>query len=445
MTVSLAETPARVQVPSARPQPASARSKPAAAPQGKTLFGLPAVLTPPTQAAAATGASAVSKPAASASLPAVAPRLSTPAGVQDKAKGKVPAEGAFAANTPAAKSPSSSQASVSPALEAERTQDISLSDTSLVEPRGSLDASAAPKSEAADVPSVVVSADASLPVREESRDEAPAISPPRNVPSTEPAPPRPRSALKYGLWAAVPVTLCAAWFAWHSPLVDTVTPQATEVALKSEQKIEGPEPSPLPALAAPAAAEQPTVPAPEVVPEATGAVPAVDAPDAPEVAAPTEDAVSPSAMAPAAEPDAPAAPAEAAAELDPDAEDADVELDASRKVVAARAEKLVSEGHALRKKKKLAPARAKYRDALVIYPGYPRAIAGLVQVSIQQRDGKAAVNLAKQLVKLRPAQVSYQVLLGDAYKVAGKPGLAKEAWQAAARKGSGTAKARLGE
>ena len=55
------------------------------------------------------------------------------------------------------------------------------------------------------------------------------------------------------------------------------------------------------------------------------------------------------------------------------------------------------------------------------------------------------MNLAKQLVKLRPAQLSYQVLLGDAYKVLGKPGLAKEAWQGAARKGSGTAKARLGD
>lgn len=151
-------------------------------------------------------------------------------------------------------------------------------------------------------------------------------------------------------------------------------------------------------------------------------------------------------MAPEGEPTAQAAPAEAAGELDADAEDADnVELDASRKAVAVRAEKLVSEGHALRKKKKLAPARAKYRDALVIYPGYPRALAGLVQVSIQQRDGKAAVNLAKQLVKLRPAQLSYQVLLGDAYKVLGKPGLAREAWQGAARKGSGTAKARLGD
>ena len=44
-TVSLAETPARVQVPSARPTPRpSARPKPAPAAQGKTLFGLPAVI-----------------------------------------------------------------------------------------------------------------------------------------------------------------------------------------------------------------------------------------------------------------------------------------------------------------------------------------------------------------------------------------------------------------
>jgi tetratricopeptide (TPR) repeat protein len=137
------------------------------------------------------------------------------------------------------------------------------------------------------------------------------------------------------------------------------------------------------------------------------------------------------------------AEATAAAESDPDAEDADVEIDASRKAVAARADKLVNEGHALRRKNKLVPARAKYRDALALYPGFPRAIAGLVQVSIQQRDGKAAVNLAKQLVKLRPGQISYLVLLGDSYRVAGKMALAKETWKDAARKGSATAKARL--
>ena len=58
----------------------------------------------------------------------------------------------------------------------------------------------------------------------------------RNAPSTEPAPRRPRSALKYGLMAAVPAGLCAAWFAWHAPLPDPGAIQATEVALKSEQR-----------------------------------------------------------------------------------------------------------------------------------------------------------------------------------------------------------------
>ena len=307
--MSLAETPARVQVPNARPLTnASTRPKPAAVPQGKTLFGLPAVAIPPMREGAPSPAAA--KPAVSASLPAVGLRVSTPEVAKEPV---LPSAGS--------REPADN-----------RTEDVSLSDMSAREQEwasGAQDAAATPSPH---VPSMVVSDEQSVPARTQAGVEAPGLAPLlRNVPSTEPAPRRPSSALKYGIWAAVPVGLCAAWFVWRSPLADMGI-QATEVALKSEQKVQAAEPSPAPAapVAAPAAAPASVA---EGVPEATGAV--LAAPEAVAPAPTEEEPGSPSAMAPEGEPTAQAAPAEAAGELDADAEDADnVELDASRKAVA---------------------------------------------------------------------------------------------------------------
>ncbi len=160
-----------------------------------------------------------------------------------------------------------------------------------------------------------------------------------------------------------------------------------------------------------------------------------------EQASPVTQAATAQAPEPAMAPEAAEVQGQAADEVDDDA--TDTETDTTRKAAAAKADKLIDEGHALRKKGKLGPARNKYRAALNAYPNYPRAMAGLLQLAIQQRDGKQAVNLAKQLVQQRPSQLSYQVLLGDAYKVQGKTALARETWQVAARKGSAQARARL--
>jgi hypothetical protein len=119
------------------------------------------------------------------------------------------------------------------------------------------------------------------------------------------------------------------------------------------------------------------------------------------------------------------------------------ELDAAREVAAARAGGLVDQAHALQKRRKYAAAKARYREALNLYPDHPRALAGLVQLAIRERDGKQAVSLAKQLVRVQPDEVGNLVLLGDAYKSARKRKEAREAWQTAARAGSATARARL--
>ncbi len=444
VTVSLADTPARVPVPSSRGLPALGDRGVGAGPQGKTLFGLS-----PVALAAKARESAPSRPKPAAAqgktlfgLPPVS------AGQARGAAGSAPLVANVTTPEPAAREqPASTEAEVSAVAEPEpaaataqestaapveggsdRTQDVSLSDLSSVEL-------------AAQVPEVPATSQGAPPASAEEVTAEPSdpFDQRPNPSSAEPAP-RPRSALKYGLWAAVPVGLCAAWLAMRTPWMDGSAPRAIEVASESKGGAQS-EPAALAPIAAkpPATMAATSAPTPE---------PALAAQPAPEETAEAQEPSSPATEEPAVE--AASAPAtadgdEESAEADPDAEDSEVEVDASRKVVAARADKLVNEGHALRRKKKLAPARAKYRAALAAYPGYPRALAGLAQIAIQQRDGKAAVKLARQLVKLRPAQVSYQVLLGDAYKVAGKPALAKEAWKDAARKGNAAAKARLGQ
>jgi tetratricopeptide (TPR) repeat protein len=119
------------------------------------------------------------------------------------------------------------------------------------------------------------------------------------------------------------------------------------------------------------------------------------------------------------------------------------ELDAAREVAAARAGGLVEQAHALQKRRKYAAAKARYREALNLYPDHPRALAGLVQLAIRDRDGKQALALAKQLLRAEPDEVGNLVLLGDAYKSARKRKEAREAWQTAARAGSAVARARL--
>lgn len=203
----------------------------------------------------------------------------------------------------------------------------------------------------------------------------------------------------------------------------------------------------------PDAAPAPQRPAPLTAParQAAPAAPAVarPAPAAPAVAEGSGAASAAAERAPAEAVDAPA-PEPAADVEGPESANAGAAAQpdslapaAARETAGARAAELVDRARALHKRKKYAPAKARYRDALKVYPDYPPAIAGLAQLAIRQRDGKQAVQLARQLVSLEPEEASHQVLLGDAYKSASKRKEAREAWKAAARMGSAEARARL--
>jgi len=146
------------------------------------------------------------------------------------------------------------------------------------------------------------------------------------------------------------------------------------------------------------------------------------------------------APAPVVEP--PVAPL-AATRADDRADEGAQESPRSRRARAKRASQLVGQGHSFRKRGLLPSAKQRYVEALREYPGYPRAVAGLAQVALALGDPTQAVSYARQLVRARPSQLEYLVLLGDAYKAAGLPSQAREAWQSAARRGSRTAHQRL--
>jgi tetratricopeptide (TPR) repeat protein len=115
-----------------------------------------------------------------------------------------------------------------------------------------------------------------------------------------------------------------------------------------------------------------------------------------------------------------------------------------RRARSRRASQLVSQGHDLRKRRNFASARARYLAALDEFAGYPRALAGLAQLALAQGNTAEALRYAQLLVKARPGQAPYQLLLGDAYRDAGKLDEAQKAWHVAARQGSAQAKQRLG-
>jgi Flp pilus assembly protein TadD len=103
----------------------------------------------------------------------------------------------------------------------------------------------------------------------------------------------------------------------------------------------------------------------------------------------------------------------------------------------------VDEGLVLFKSGRLGLAEASYLKALKLQPGYPRAMAALVRVHIQRRDGAEAVRWAKQLAQIQPDSGVNQLLLGDALQLRGDLGGAQEAWTEAARLGNATARERL--
>jgi len=286
VTVSLAETPARVHVPSSRGlpavgnragtgsqgktlfglspvagaakprEPAPTRPKPAAT-QGKTLFGMSPVLAQSREAAAKAA------PAADAAAPV------TPA------SSATPAKEEATETTPQSSGP-------------DRTLDVSLSDVSSVEVGQTSEVAQTPEAPAS--PEVAQTApapnvEAEPPVQQELS---------RNSPSTEPAP-RPRSAWKYGVWAAVPVSLCAAWLAVRTPWTNDAASHTTETTLRAEQS-KAP-PAALPPIAdqppaAMAAAAEPVLAAAEPAAEDTAEAQEPNSLAAQEPAAEAEPAVS---------------------------------------------------------------------------------------------------------------------------------------------------------
>jgi tetratricopeptide (TPR) repeat protein len=108
-----------------------------------------------------------------------------------------------------------------------------------------------------------------------------------------------------------------------------------------------------------------------------------------------------------------------------------------------RAELLVDEGALLFEDGRLGLAEASYLKALNVMPSYPRAMAGLVRVHIERKDGAEAVRWAKQLVVKQPKNGQHQLLLGDAQALRGDSAAAREAWNQAVRYGNYTARQRL--
>jgi tetratricopeptide (TPR) repeat protein len=115
----------------------------------------------------------------------------------------------------------------------------------------------------------------------------------------------------------------------------------------------------------------------------------------------------------------------------------------SRQERAARASSLVNQGHSFRRKGQHRTARSRYEEALEVYGGYPRALAGLAQLEMAEGNGARAVRYAERLVLERPGQLTYQILLGDALQSAGQHARAVETWQKAKSHGSRVASARL--
>lgn len=109
----------------------------------------------------------------------------------------------------------------------------------------------------------------------------------------------------------------------------------------------------------------------------------------------------------------------------------------------AAANQHIRVGHRLRKQRRLGMAEASYLKALKELPGYPRAMAGLVRVHLNRRDGREALRWAQRLVRRQPKRGNNQLLLGDAYKLSGNTTKARQAWRQALRYGNVAARKRL--
>jgi tetratricopeptide (TPR) repeat protein len=109
----------------------------------------------------------------------------------------------------------------------------------------------------------------------------------------------------------------------------------------------------------------------------------------------------------------------------------------------AAANRHVAAGTRALRKNRLSEAQAAYSRALAALSGYPRALAGLVRVHLQRKDGRAALDWARKLVAKQPNRGGNQLLLGDAHALRGDRELALAAWKRARGYGSAAAKKRL--
>jgi hypothetical protein len=105
----------------------------------------------------------------------------------------------------------------------------------------------------------------------------------------------------------------------------------------------------------------------------------------------------------------------------------------------------VTTGHRLMRQRRLGMAEAAYLKALQAFPAYPRAMAGLVRVHLERRDGVEALRWARRLVARQPRRSNNQLLLGDAYALMGARGAARDAWRQSMLYGSAVARKRLAE
>jgi hypothetical protein len=136
---------------------------------------------------------------------------------------------------------------------------------------------------------------------------------------------------------------------------------------------------------------------------------------------PPAQATTPSAQ-PSARPvtvNAPHLPLAPANEASDDDSQGDNEPQSAAKAHARQASKLVSQGHSFRRAGLYGSARRRYDEALEVFPNYPRALAGLAQVSLAQGKNAEAIAYANRLRHERPHDAYYQKLVTDIQHKAG--------------------------
>jgi tetratricopeptide (TPR) repeat protein len=177
----------------------------------------------------------------------------------------------------------------------------------------------------------------------------------------------------------------------------------------------------------PAAAPTPTVPVPTLAsPKPTTPTAVAAAPIAKRAAAPAGDDVDDiGALPPLAAGD------RTAASL------------AAREAQIAEAKRLVRQAGNDRANGRLPTAEAAYLKALNLLPRYPLAVAGLARIHLDRHEPSEALRWAKMLIALQPNRGNNQLLLGDAYAMAGRMDDARKAWTQSKHYGNSVARARL--